>query len=202
MIAGKHELHHERIRALLPRQYQHEGPGGTRTVHIHMPTALQEYVPGRFTRAWNLMRDYATARVVITSALHAGLPSLAFDSPVIFVQGQKNFIVDRRFLGLVNLFPHVHLFRADAGTGDNPRLQVLPVLETYDYDHPLPPSQLRAAIGRSGSVGPAVAAGARVVSPDGHLQLDTMRRDLISRLRLACPAIDAFYTMVHGNGAT
>ena len=140
--------------------------------------------------------------MVITSALHAGLPSLAFDSPVIFVQGQKNFVVDRRFLGLVNLFPHVHLFRADAGTGDNPRLQVLPVLETYDYDHPLPPSQLRAAIGRSGSVGPAVAAGARVVSPDGHLQLDTMRRDLISRLRLACPAIDAFYTMVHGNGAT
>ncbi len=49
----------------------------------------------------NLLKEYSSAKIVITSRLHTALPCLAMGTPVLFLNFNKN---DNRFGGLLDLF--------------------------------------------------------------------------------------------------
>ncbi len=54
----------------------------------------------RISKAEELLKKYATARLVVTSRLHTALPCLAFGTPVLFVTENPD---DERFSGLLEL---------------------------------------------------------------------------------------------------
>ena len=77
----------------------------------------------------NLLNKYATARLVITSRLHAALPCVAYNTPCLVLQ--SNFHTDNRFSGLR------HLLHGCNSVNDTP---------TIDFYNPQPKitvSQLR-----------------------------------------------------------
>lgn len=58
-----------------------------------------------FDIADQLLKEYAQARLVITSRIHCALPCLSFDSPVIFTENNDDdFVSKSRFEGIVSLF--------------------------------------------------------------------------------------------------
>lgn len=65
--------------------------------------------------AESLVKKYAKAKLLITSRIHAGLPSLGMDTPVIFVANEEvtaengNFNTPGRLEGLIDLFRIMHL---------------------------------------------------------------------------------------------
>ncbi|MCX2679166.1 polysaccharide pyruvyl transferase family protein [Galbibacter sp. EGI 63066] len=69
----------------------------------------------KFAMAENLLKKYATARLVITSRIHCALPCLALGTPVIFVNGFDSFVDSCRFEGIIDLFNRVDI---DSITGE------------------------------------------------------------------------------------
>ena len=61
----------------------------------------------KFERAENLLKDYAKAKLVITSRIHCALPCLAMGTPVIFINGFDSFVDSCRFDGIIDLFNRV-----------------------------------------------------------------------------------------------
>jgi len=80
----------------------------------------------KLERAQKLLDTYAQAKLIITTRLHCALPSVAFDTPVIFLH--KN-LDDPRFKGLLNL---VHAY-----SPRNERIE-------FDWENP-PPNPGNAA---------------------------------------------------------
>lgn len=71
-----------------------------RTQHAPMDMACRT----RIQEAESLLREYARARLVITSKIHCALPCLALGTPVVFVT--PGFCKDR-FKGLISFFNHI-----------------------------------------------------------------------------------------------
>ena len=61
----------------------------------------------KFEAAENLLKDYAKAKLVITSRIHCALPCLAMGTPVIFINGFDSFVDSCRFDGIIDLFNRV-----------------------------------------------------------------------------------------------
>lgn len=76
-------------------------------------TVIQEPPSGKysdeekFAMAEDLLRQYAKARLVITSRIHCALPCLALGTPVIFVNGFDSFVDSCRFDGILDLFNRI-----------------------------------------------------------------------------------------------
>ena len=164
LVVPKYSSDLETIRALLPTRVAQ----ATVPISIHMSTNETSYPVHRLLRAWDLMRQYATARMVVTSALHSALPSLAFDTPMVFVHDELKFRHDERFPGLVDLFPRIVLTNSATTVP-----QSNPFLLNYDYAHPDPPSVYSATA----------------------IKLVSMRQRLRSTLRASCAAIDVMLAM-------
>lgn len=60
----------------------------------------------RFAIAENLLKKYATAKLVITSRIHCALPCLALGTPVILC---VNNFDEKRYRGLDRFFYHMYL---------------------------------------------------------------------------------------------
>jgi len=69
----------------------------------------------KFEIADDLLRQYARAKLVITSRIHCALPCLALGTPVIFVNGFDKFVDTCRFDGILDLFNRVDV---NARTGE------------------------------------------------------------------------------------
>lgn len=64
----------------------------------------------RFAVAEDLLKKYATAKLVVTSRLHCALPCLAFGTPVVFVHyGFKNEYDTCRLNGITDLFNAIYI---------------------------------------------------------------------------------------------
>ena len=74
-----------------------------------------------FKLANDLLRDYANAKLVITSRIHTALPCMAFGTPVIFID--KSSGKDDRFGKLLNFIPHI--FLSDIKKGQIPSREKL-----------------------------------------------------------------------------
>ncbi|MRT93460.1 polysaccharide pyruvyl transferase family protein [Ancylomarina sp. 16SWW S1-10-2] len=61
----------------------------------------------KFTLAENYLKDYAKAKLVITSRIHCALPCLAMGIPVIFINGFNSEVDTCRFDGIINLFNRI-----------------------------------------------------------------------------------------------
>ncbi len=61
----------------------------------------------KFEMAEDLLKKYATAKLVITSRIHCALPCLALGTPVIFVNGFDSFVDSCRFDGILELFNRI-----------------------------------------------------------------------------------------------
>jgi hypothetical protein len=129
-----------------------------RWVSIHIERTETRTVYRRSMRAWGLMHQYATAGLVITSALHAALPSIAMDTPTLFVHDAAKFAADERFPGLADLFPSVRTFTNVTG-----------VLTDFDFDTPQPPSAFPASHARLQAMRAAQRARVRSTCPAVHV---------------------------------
>lgn len=69
----------------------------------------------KFKLAEDLLHQYATAKLVITSRIHCALPCLAMGTPVIFVNGFDSFVDSCRFDGILDLFNRIDV---NAKTGE------------------------------------------------------------------------------------
>lgn len=63
----------------------------------------------RFKIAENLLLKYARAKMVITSRIHCALPSLALETPTIYVNGFTHHADSTRLSGLLELFNQVSI---------------------------------------------------------------------------------------------
>lgn len=63
----------------------------------------------KFNLAEDYLKDYARAKLVITSRIHCALPCLAMGTPVIFVNGFNSEVDTCRFDGIINLFNRVDI---------------------------------------------------------------------------------------------
>lgn len=63
----------------------------------------------KFEMAEDLLKDYAKAKLVITSRIHCALPCLAMGTPVIFVNGFDSFVDSCRFDGILELFNRIDI---------------------------------------------------------------------------------------------
>ena len=72
----------------------------SKIIYTHHNFNLKLPLFKRFKMAKNLLDKYARAKLVISTRLHAALPSLALNTPIIFV----NKLFDIRFYGLYELF--------------------------------------------------------------------------------------------------
>ena len=106
-------------------------------ISIHSERREVKMTFRRSMRAWDLIHEYATARLVITSALHSALPSIAFDTPTLFVHEEKKYAHDERFPGLAELFPTIRFFT-----------NVSEPITDFDFDNPKPPSAFPETHGR------------------------------------------------------
>ena len=61
----------------------------------------------KFKLAEDYLKDYARAKLVITSRIHCALPCLAMGTPVIFINGFNTEVDTCRFDGIINLFNRV-----------------------------------------------------------------------------------------------
>lgn len=61
----------------------------------------------KFEMAEKLLKDYARAKLVITSRIHCALPCLAMGTPVIFINGFETFTDSSRFDGVIDLFNRI-----------------------------------------------------------------------------------------------
>ena len=113
LFVPKYDADLEVMERLVPAQVR------TTAIASSITLARQDitYPVKRAVLAWNQLRRYATARVVVTSALHAALPSIAFDSPMIFMHTEAKFRDDERFAGLSELFPRTVLLPANEQVG-------------------------------------------------------------------------------------
>ena len=78
----------------------------------------------RFKLANDLLRDYANAKLVITSRIHTALPCMAFGTPVIFID--KSYGKDDRFGKLLKFIPHIFLSDIKKGQIPNREKLLLP----------------------------------------------------------------------------
>lgn len=69
----------------------------------------------KFAQAEALLRQYAKAKLVITSRIHCVLPCLAMGTPVVFVNGFDSFVDSCRFEGILDLFNCIDI---DSKTGN------------------------------------------------------------------------------------
>ena len=93
---------------------------------------------GRFTQGYELMKQYAEARLVITSRIHCGLPCVAMNTPVIFFNGQgmpggggSKSSSSTRIAGLTPLFHTLDFYQM---THD----EVTTWLAEFNWDNPPP----------------------------------------------------------------
>lgn len=63
----------------------------------------------KFEMAENLLKQYAKAKLVITSRIHCALPCLALGTPVIFINGFDSFVDSCRFDGILELFNRIDI---------------------------------------------------------------------------------------------
>jgi hypothetical protein len=63
----------------------------------------------KFALAETCLREYADARLVITSRIHCALPCLALGVPVVFINAFDNPVDNCRFGGILDLFNRVDL---------------------------------------------------------------------------------------------
>ena len=74
--------------------------------------------------AEELVKKYASAKLIITSRIHAGLPGLGLDTPVIFIANEEvvsengNFNTPGRLGGLLELFRILNLTNGKFSTDD------------------------------------------------------------------------------------
>lgn len=61
----------------------------------------------KFAIAQDILKQYARAKLVITSRIHCALPCLALGTPVIFVNGFDSFVDSCRFDGILDLFNRI-----------------------------------------------------------------------------------------------
>ncbi|MCX7998421.1 MAG: polysaccharide pyruvyl transferase family protein [Leptospiraceae bacterium] len=69
----------------------------------------------RFQKAEEILHEISRAKLVITSRLHAALPALAFNTPVLFV---NNNLKDPRFTGLLEFLNHYDFVSFRNNIGD------------------------------------------------------------------------------------
>ena len=63
----------------------------------------------KFALAEAYLRDYADARLVVTSRIHCALPCLAMGVPVIFINGFDDYVDSCRFEGIIELFNRIDI---------------------------------------------------------------------------------------------
>ena len=63
----------------------------------------------KFKLAEDYLKDYAKAKLVITSRIHCALPCLAMGIPVIFINGFNSELDTCRFDGIINLFNRIDI---------------------------------------------------------------------------------------------
>lgn len=82
--------------------------GNAKTIsHYHPARHIESE---RFAVAENLLKKYATAKMVVTSRLHCALPCLAFGTPVIFVHyGFRHEFDTCRLKGITDLFNTIYI---------------------------------------------------------------------------------------------
>ena len=78
-------------------------------------------VEERFKRAEEQLQRLATAKLVLTSRLHAALPAVALGTNVIFIH---NNLKDPRFLGLLDYVNHYHIS------------EFKKIINKFDFDNP------------------------------------------------------------------
>ena len=115
LVVPKYESDIATIQTMLPPAIAQDA----QLVQIHMHDEDRNDTQWRLIRAWELMHLYGTARLVLTSALHAALPSIAYDTPIIFVHDLHRFYNDARFTGLSEVFPIVKLLGDNGDTTSN-----------------------------------------------------------------------------------
>jgi len=71
----------------------------------------------QFSLAESYLRDYADAKLVVTSRIHCALPCLAMGVPVIFINAFDDYVDSCRFDGLLELFNRIDI--APDGTMTN-----------------------------------------------------------------------------------
>lgn len=74
--------------------------------YINTPYTMEE----RFYSAEYFLDMYQNAHCMITSRLHAALPALAFETPVLLLKDRERFFDDLRFSGLIELLRSVEVF--------------------------------------------------------------------------------------------
>ena len=75
----------------------------------HVLPAAGVTIDQQFSLAENYLRDYADARLVVTSRIHCALPCLAMGVPVIFINGFDDYVDSCRFDGLLELFNRIDI---------------------------------------------------------------------------------------------
>ena len=79
----------------------------TKAEFITQFNSLKEYPTDadRFKRAEELLKKYSEARLVITSRIHCALPCLGLETPVVFLQNEKDSLKSScRLGGLIHFF--------------------------------------------------------------------------------------------------
>lgn len=83
---------------------------------------INQSIPGnnmshdeKFIMADNLLKKYATAKLVITSRIHCALPCLAMGTPVIYINGFDTIGDSCRMDGIIDLFNKIDV---DSETGE------------------------------------------------------------------------------------
>lgn len=83
--------------------------------HINQEPPAGMYTDAqKFAMAEDILKQYARAKLVITSRIHCALPCLALGTPVIFVNGFDSFVDSCRFDGILDLFNRIDV---DSKTG-------------------------------------------------------------------------------------
>ena len=94
----------------------------------------KETTESLFLIAENLVKKYAKAKLIVTSRIHAGLPCLGLETPVVFIANHEvisetgNFNTPGRLGGLVELFRCLNLENGVFGTSDS----VLSKIKIFD----------------------------------------------------------------------
>jgi hypothetical protein len=83
----------------------------------HVLPIKSENEVNKVEAAESYLRDYADARLVVTSRIHCALPCLAMGVPVIFINAFDDFVDTCRFDGLLELFNRIDI--APDGTMTN-----------------------------------------------------------------------------------
>lgn len=69
----------------------------------------------KLTMAEDILRKYSKAKLVVTSRIHCGLPSLALETPAIYINGFSTFADSCRMNGISDLFNKVDI---NSNTGE------------------------------------------------------------------------------------